>query len=258
MSEHLKRKPLEIHDLGKHLAKARLWRGLSQQELAHKCALDKAHISLFETGKRRPTLTHLIRLAHALQVPLQWFLTGAGKPGKELKDLAVELFNLGAVDLWIGDAVVPGSFRPPEQVVALAVGGSRPDPRLLGAIPPVLAWNRWNASLLEAYATENGALQRLAWLADLAVTIHHDRGFPGGCPGEKDLAEFIRRQPKPKQTEDFGDPSPEEPRNPLWKRWRINYASSGNLGSFQQRAHELHRLRQEQERRAVLGRLEGL
>ena len=71
----------------------------------------------------------LLRLAQALQVPLQWFLTGSGKPGRELPDLALELFNLGVLDLWVGDATVPGAFRPPEQLVALAVSGSRPEAR---------------------------------------------------------------------------------------------------------------------------------
>lgn len=244
--------------LPNYLAKARRYRGLSQQELADRCSLDKSHISLFETGTRRPTLAQLIRLAHALQVPLQWFLTGSGKPGKEPKDISLELFNLGMVDLWVGNAVVPGASRPREQVVALAVGGPRPDPRLLWGIPAVLAWNRWNPILLEGYASENQVLQRLAWLADLAVTIHHDQGFPGGCSGEENLVEFIRRLPLPQTSDDFGSPSPEAPRNPLWKRWKINYVGSGNMSTFQQRASELHLLRLENERRANTGRLEGL
>jgi transcriptional regulator with XRE-family HTH domain len=250
------RKPPAFLDLGKHLAKARSWRGFSQQELAEKCGLDKAHISLFETGKRKPKLAHLVRLAHALQLPLQWFLTGSVKPGKEPEDIAMELFNLGVVDLWVGDARVPGAFRPPEQVVTLAIGGPRPELRLLGAIPAVLAWNRWNPLLLEGYGSEGRVLQRLAWLADLAITIHHNQGFPGGCPGEEDLAEFLRHLPLPQSPDDFGEPSPEEPQNPLWKRWKINYAGSGNIGTFQQRAHQLHLLRQQQQR-AALGFLEA-
>jgi transcriptional regulator with XRE-family HTH domain len=257
MPNSQRRNLIEIQNLGNHLAKARLWRGWSQQELAEKCALDKAHISLFENGKRRPSLVHLIRLAQALQVPLQWFLTGSVKPGKELKDIAFELFNLGVVDLWVGDAVVPGASRPSEQVVALSVGGSRPEPRLLWAIPAVLAWNRWNPTLLEGYGCEGHVLQRLAWLADLAVTINHDRGFPGGCRGKEDLVEFIRRVPLPQGTDDFGDPSPEELSNPLWKRWKITYVGSGIIDSFRQRAIQLHSIRQEQERRAKWSRLEG-
>jgi transcriptional regulator with XRE-family HTH domain len=252
------RQPLELHDLSKHLAKARFLRGLSQQELAEKCGLDKAHISLFETGKRQPRLAQLAQLSRALQVPLQWFLTGSMKPGKEPEDIALELFNLGVVDLWVGNALVPGAFRPPEQVVALSVSGQRPESRLLWAIPTVLAWNRWNPILLEGYGRESRVLQRLAWLSDIAITIHHDQGFPGGCPGEDDLAEFIRRQPLPQSPDDFGDPSPEQPRNPLWKRWKINYVGSGNIATFQQRASELHLLRQEQERHAALTRLEEL
>lgn len=42
-------------------------RGLSQQELASEAQVDRACISLLESGKRHPTLFTLLALARALQ-----------------------------------------------------------------------------------------------------------------------------------------------------------------------------------------------
>jgi transcriptional regulator with XRE-family HTH domain len=61
----------ELQGLGLYLASARLERGLSQLELAHRCRLAQAQISYFESGRRRPTLDQLLRIARALDVSLQ-------------------------------------------------------------------------------------------------------------------------------------------------------------------------------------------
>jgi transcriptional regulator with XRE-family HTH domain len=45
-------------------------RGLSQTELAERTGLKPSAISHFETGQRAPSLANLIRLADALDVPL--------------------------------------------------------------------------------------------------------------------------------------------------------------------------------------------
>ena len=210
---------------------------------------------MFERGERKPTLEQLLRLAQALALPVQWFLTGATQPGGELKETAVELFHLGLVDLHVGERTVPGSFRPPELVVALAVCVPRPEPRLLAAIPALLAWNRWNPILLEGFGADpwhgvpggpappgRSRVQRLAWLADVALTIHRSRGFPGGCPGEEDLCAFLRRVPDPDAIDDLGELTTEEPRLPAWKRWKIT-GRAGGLDHFYDRAAELLTLR---------------
>ena len=107
--------------IGPHLAAARLERGLSQSELAARCGpLSQAQISYFELDRRKPTLDQLIRIAGALGVSLHRLVTGADRPGDGLRDVAIELRNLGLVDLWVEDPIVPGTFRRPEEVVALA------------------------------------------------------------------------------------------------------------------------------------------
>src|SRR5690242_4341937 len=177
-------------ELGQYLEAARTARRLSQQQLAARSGLDQAHVSRFERGERSPTIAQLARLAEVLQVSLQWFCNGSNRPGVEWRDLAVELRQLGIVDLWVDKQRVPGAFRPPEQVLALVLSGEQPDPRVVEAIPAVFAWNPWNPRLLEAYGYtyDARAAHRMAWLADIAWTLHKHEGFPGGCLAHGQLA----------------------------------------------------------------------
>src|SRR5436305_4870971 len=142
----------ELRDLGSFLTAARLERGLSQAELAARCALSQTQISYFEVGQRRPALNQILRIASALDVSIQRLMTGSDRPGIRLSDIAIELRDLGIADLWVKDAVVPAAFRPAEEVIALVVSGQEPDPRILEAIPAVLAWNDINPVLLRAYS----------------------------------------------------------------------------------------------------------
>jgi transcriptional regulator with XRE-family HTH domain len=45
-------------------------RGISQEALAHEADLDRTYVSGIERGERNPSLTNLLRLAEALDVPL--------------------------------------------------------------------------------------------------------------------------------------------------------------------------------------------
>jgi hypothetical protein len=63
---------------------------------------------------------------------------------------------------------VPGAFRPPEQIVAWAIRGDHPDPRIVEALPAVFAWNRWNEHLLTGCARADGANDRRAVPSGLA------------------------------------------------------------------------------------------
>ena len=238
--------PSELGDLGSHLSRARLERRLSQAELAARCALSQTQISYFELGQRRPTLDQLVRIAKALDYSIEGLIAGVNRPGNELRHMAVELRSLGIADLWVKDAVVPGAFRRAEELIALAVGGGEPDPRIVEAIPAVLAWNEIDPIVLRAHglAARPRTTRRLAWLADIALAIDRRGGFPGGCR-KRPLERFTRIIPAaaagPDAWDSLGRPMAKRPTSPIWKRWRINY--DADLARFEQRARHLDELR---------------
>jgi transcriptional regulator with XRE-family HTH domain len=211
--------------------------------------MSQAQISRIEQGGLLPTLPQLLRLARALSMPLQRFLNGATVPGVELVDLALELQSLGVVDLLVPSAMVPGSFRPTEQVIALAVSGNQPEPRIIEALSAVLAWNRWSPTLLRAYSCGQDlrAGIRLAWLADVALTIHRNEGFPGGCSGRRELERYVRWWSKhptqPAREDDLGRPARSDELPPVWRRWKITYDAP--LSAFAERARHLQSLREQ-------------
>jgi transcriptional regulator with XRE-family HTH domain len=233
----------ELRQLGAHLAGARSGSGLSQAALAAKCGLAQQQISYFESGIRTPTLEQSLRIARALDVPIQHLLTGADRPGIGLEGLSMELRRLGIVDLWVRDASVPGSFRRPEEVISLALSGAGPDPRIVESIPAVLAWADLDPHLLAGHAIATGTTFRLAWLADIALAIDRQSGFPGGCH-RGPLERFLVAAELPGRSaawDDLGRPAAETPNSPLARRWRIAYDATQD--QFRSRAENLHSLR---------------
>lgn len=233
----------ELRDFGVNLLRARLDRGLNQEELARKSKLSQTQVSLFEAGIRLPSLEQFLRLARALDVPLQALLTGEDRPGIELKDIAVELRRLGAADLWVADAAVPGALRRPEEVIALATSGGNPDPRVVETLPALLSWNEIHPVILRAYGVATRTRYRLAWLADIALTIDRQKGFPGGCYREP-LERFVKAvelPPDGAEWDDLGRPAQRKPTSPLWRRWKVDYDAT--VSQFDRRAKELARLR---------------
>jgi transcriptional regulator with XRE-family HTH domain len=239
MKRARKKEEREFFLLGRRLAGARRERGMTQKAVADHCGLLQSDVSKIEQGRRAPSVPHLVKLAQMLEVPLQWFLTGKRRPGMELRDVAIELHHLGLVDLRVPDARVPGAFRPPEDILAWVMSGDRPDPRIVEAIPAVLAWNAWNPRLLEAYGYtyDPRAAYRLAWLADVALTIHHNHVFPGGFVDPLRVSEFMRRIRPPEEVDDLGYPAGNERLPPVSKRWNIGYAAA--LTAFHGRAKHL-------------------
>ena len=223
---------------------------MSQAELAGRCALSQTQISYFELGQRRPTLDQLVRIAKALDYSIEGLIAGANRPGNELRHMAVELRSLGMADLWVKDAVVPGAFRRAEELIAVAVGGEEPDPRIVEAIPAILAWNEIDPILLRAHglATRPRTVRRLAWLAGVALAIDRRGGFPGGCR-KRPLERFTRMIRAAEAATDawdsLGRPMAKHPTSPIWKRWRINY--DADLDRFKQRAGHLDELRRPHE-----------
>jgi transcriptional regulator with XRE-family HTH domain len=236
----------ELQYLGLYVATARREQGLSQLELANRCRLAQAQISYFESGRRRPTLDQLLRIARALDVSIQRLIGGSDRPGEELRDIAVELRHLGIADLWVAGAVIPGAFRRSEEVIAQAISAPDPDPRIIEAIPTVLAWSEIDPVLLRAYGLTSGirTVRRMAWLADVALAIDRQGGFPGGCDSAP-LDRFTRivrpPAPEPPRWDSLGHPMSSVPKLPLWKRWKINY--DANLAQFEARAEHLNQLR---------------
>ncbi len=213
--------------------------GLTQAQVAERCGLRQSDVSRIETGKRSLSFVEATQFAAILNVPLQALLTGEMQAGTRLGDLALELRHLGIADLMVADERVPGAFRPAEEVAALAVGVERPEPRVIEALPAVLAWNRWRAELLAAFAcvTHPLAITRLAWLAEITLTIDRTEGFPGGLISGDDLIRFLDSVDRPDEPDDLGHPGEGEPPHRVWKYWRIGYAA--DLTTFRNRAADL-------------------
>lgn len=233
----------DLGRLGTYLAHSRVEAGLSQAALAARCGLAQQQVSLFEAGLRIPTLPQALQIARALDIPIQRLLTGSDRPGAGPADLAVELRRLGVVDLRVGDSAIPGSFRRPEEVINLAIAGEAPDPRIVEAIPATLAWADLDPDLLVGHTKAAGTSRRLAWLADIALAIDRQSGFPGGCR-KGPLERFLRQADLPGESEpweDLGKPATEPSTSPLWRRWRIAY--DADLSQFRQRAEHLQSLR---------------
>jgi transcriptional regulator with XRE-family HTH domain len=241
--------PVDLQRLGRWLLKARRQQGLTQKEVAVRVHIAQPRISAIEKGDALPTLPQLIRLAHALHLPLEWFLRGALLPGREPANLALQLHSLGMVDLFVPEARVPGAFLRTEQVLVAAVRGKQPDPRIVEAIPAIMAWRRWSPARLRGYSKPRRSREtiRLAWLGDVALTIHRTYGFPGGCPQQKHLEEFVGPLSQANLSltnDDLGHPGEEATLPPVSKRWKISYDAP--LKAFMERAQHLHRLLEQQ------------
>jgi transcriptional regulator with XRE-family HTH domain len=248
----------ELRNLKNWLTIARANQGLTQKQLAARTGMDAAWISRIEQGQNLPTVPQLFQLAKVLAVSLQWFINGRNHPESELVDIAIELQNLGIGDLLVPNAMVPGAFRATEEIIALAICGDQPEPRIIDALPAVLAWNRWSHTVLRAYSQRQDprAGIRLAWLADVALAIDKTWGFPGGCPQKRELEVFVRWWHKRAMTlareDDLGRPADQKAISPVSKRWKITYAAS--LPAFAARAEELHLLLEQQRGRSTARR----
>lgn len=60
--------------IGANIAAARIRHGMSQRELADKLGVDQSTVSYWETGTNEVTLTKLIRIADAMDEPLDSLL----------------------------------------------------------------------------------------------------------------------------------------------------------------------------------------
>jgi hypothetical protein len=124
-------------------------------------------------------------------------------------------------------------------VITLALSGAIPDARVVETVPALLSWNALKPALLRAYGIVTETTRRLAWLADVALAVDRQGGFPAGCRRDP-LERFLKTVEMPgERTEwdDLGHPGETAPASPLWRRWRINYGAT--LEDFARRARQL-------------------
>lgn len=233
----------ELTTFGQRVRQERLRHRLTQEELGRRCGLRQPQVALIEAGEVRPTLALLTQLSRGLLLPIQFFLTGTTQPGAALPDLAIELESLGIADLLVGESRVPGAFRHPEEVVAWAVAGRSPDPRILEAVPAVLAWNAWREPLLRAFGRviDPKVERRLAWLADVVLTLHRLEPLPGSVRDIRSLEQYVEGTPRPQDEDVLGGAGDEKALPPVYRRWRVSCGI--RFAAFRERIEALHRLR---------------
>lgn len=66
---------LQARNLGINLIRHRQARGLTQEELADLCRIPRSTLTKLESGRSNPTLGVLVRIARALQMPLERLLS---------------------------------------------------------------------------------------------------------------------------------------------------------------------------------------
>jgi len=54
--------------IGKTLKAIRLKQGLSQEDLAHECDVDRSYISMIEVGRNEPSVTKIFELCKGLKI----------------------------------------------------------------------------------------------------------------------------------------------------------------------------------------------
>jgi transcriptional regulator with XRE-family HTH domain len=165
----------------------RTLRGLSQLELSLRASLSARHLSYVETGKAQPSREMILRLAHALELPLRdrnTLLVAAGfAPVYPERELArPELAHVRqAIDLIVGHHEPYPAFvlnrhwdilrasRGAENVANYLCGGSAHSNMLRQFFDP---------NDLRAYVAnwEEVALELLRHLQDAVAAMPHDRG----------------------------------------------------------------------------------
>jgi transcriptional regulator with XRE-family HTH domain len=56
--------------LGRAIREARLERGISQEELAHRAEMDRSYMSSIERGGQNPGVISIVRIAHSMEMTL--------------------------------------------------------------------------------------------------------------------------------------------------------------------------------------------
>ena len=67
-----------LEAFGKNLKLFRIQKNISQEEFADRTKLDRTYISGLERGKRNPSYLTLLKLAHTLNIPIEYLFYGDG------------------------------------------------------------------------------------------------------------------------------------------------------------------------------------
>jgi transcriptional regulator with XRE-family HTH domain len=225
--------------IGRCIELARKWVGLTQAALAKFAKINRVQIVRMEAGLTVPRLDEAVRLAEALKVPLSWLTSTWLYPRPDLRGIAIELHHLGVRDLEVSNSQVPGSFRPREEVLAIAAAGDRPEPRLVEAIPFLLARHKFHVPLASAFAKyhDKRARGRIAWLSEITLALSRLSTTPLVIESETQLRALVRRGVKAPEPDSLGHPG-EGRFPPIWRRWNITY--SGTMEDFLRRSIECH------------------
>ena len=228
-----------MSDFADNFRKARISSGYNLTELARLSGMSRSVLSRIESGTAMPRFDDAVRLAQAMHVPLEMLANGRWRPNGDLRSLAMELHHLGIRDMIFAGAPTPGALRRTEEVLVLALQGERPDPRIVEAIPFVLATVRFSPMRLAAFSKgmTPKLSGRLAWLCEIALILAETNTFSGGLADERQLAATIRRGVKSPEPDSLGHPRARDDAPPAWKRWNITYA--GNLKDFRERTAQL-------------------
>ncbi|WP_247740841.1 helix-turn-helix domain-containing protein [Cohnella sp. LGH] len=73
--------------IGKTFKAIRLKQGLSQEDLAHECDVDRSYISMIEVGRNEPSVTKIFDLCRGLKIkPSDFFKLVEGEYEKAWKN----------------------------------------------------------------------------------------------------------------------------------------------------------------------------
>ncbi|WP_339252463.1 helix-turn-helix transcriptional regulator [Paenibacillus sp. FSL P2-0136] len=60
--------------IGKTVKAIRIKQGLSQEDLAHECNVDRSYISMIEVGRNEPSITKIFELCRGLKITPSYFI----------------------------------------------------------------------------------------------------------------------------------------------------------------------------------------
>ena len=77
---------MKLDSIGKYIRKARLKKGMIQEELAEKTELSSVYVGMLERGEKIPSLDTLVKIANALEVSADMLLCEELKTGYKVRN----------------------------------------------------------------------------------------------------------------------------------------------------------------------------